>query len=99
MDPANSSQTSPLLAVKRFARTVSWPAAGVGCCCFCGIPAAPPATCTLSLSVVSLLASTSLSCLHIPPLQIDEGTNAPHYFRTRGALRRTMQHLRNLLDK
>jgi hypothetical protein len=32
-------------------------------------------------------------------LQIDDSNNAPEYFRTRGALTRTMAHLRNLLDK
>ena len=50
--------------------------------------------------MVSLTVCNSLPVVftHWCP-QIDEGTNAPHYFRTRGALGRTMEHLRNLLDK
>lgn len=35
----------------------------------------------------------------VPSVQIDESNNAPEFFRTRGALRRTMAYLRNLLDR
>lgn len=32
-------------------------------------------------------------------MQIDDSNNAPEFFRTRGALARTMAHLRALLDR
>ena len=94
VDVNNSQLTSPELAVKRFARTVGvavWPtmqrvvSAGWCCCCRSYSPTHPR------------------GCGAAPPpppsTQIDDSNNAPEYFRTRGALARTMAHLRALLDR
>ena len=56
-------------------------------CCCCRIPWA----CT---------HAGDAACTCCPRLaQIDDSNNAPEFFRTRGALARTMAHLRGLLDR
>lgn len=84
LDLENSGLTSAELAVKRFARTVRH-GWHINYCVF--YPVQCVATCT------ALCESWHIT------VQIDDSNNAPEFFRTRGALSRTMAHLRTLLDR
>ena len=55
--------------------------------------------CSFAAATAAHLTAPPPSSWPAPPIQIDDSNNSPSDFRTRGAIARTMTHLRALLDR